>query len=482
MTESQISSSPRPTPDTGGRVGLRARIWVGTLGAAVATAAGLSWVYLDQTAPGADLGAFRLAASLGAVAGAALLTGLLCAVWLDRGVLRQLRGLIRGMRTGRVTELRGLPASGGWGELSQLTEQVQLLLAYQRQALQAAEELGAMRRQLAALQSGVQGWLDTERWTTLPAEAGVFQPLAGQLNQAVERLEELSGQHGEVALQVRDDLAGVHEEVRSGSEQAERGFVEATALLTTVRELQRLSAELEQALQATRPEDETAGDAAWRVACREAIEELVQASAQSVEHLAQGLSRVEDISEQVQVLSNRATLVALNVALVVTRSGEADAYLAELPAEMKALTQEVRSGADRMADLSRSVRSEVRTATERMKQVRTRVAARLDAVPEGRGRGPTDEASRLLERVREMVQDAGQKGERMVAVAERTSRAAERSLRALEESVGGLDGLLVRLAAEKPRAAAPAAELRLLTPSDAQPLGDDGGARREEAP
>ena len=53
----------------------------------------------------------------------------------------------------------------------------------------------------------------------------------------------------------------------------------------------------------------------YREAAAAAIEELVVTSHESVERLAAGLVRVQEIGGQVQVLANRATLIALQVAL-----------------------------------------------------------------------------------------------------------------------------------------------------------------------
>src|SRR5262249_35129134 len=107
---------------------------------------------------------------------------------------------------------------------------------------------------------------------------------------------------------------------------------------------------------------------------------------------------------------------------------------------------------------------------------------------------------RLLERMREMVQDAGSKGERLVSTAERTSRAAERAARALEESMSELDGLVVRLRASAepsdlhalpsaPRGedetlpGAPAGTvLRLLEPQPGEIEPHDASPRGEEVP
>ena len=62
---------------------------------------------------------------------------------------------------------------------------------------------------------------------------------------------------------------------------------------------------------------------------------------------------------------------------------------------------------------------------------------------------PSETALRLLERVREMVQDAAAKGERLSATGEAASRAAERVVRTLEEEAATLSALAQRLGAEE---------------------------------
>ena len=102
---------------------------------------------------------------------------------------------------------------------------------------------------------------------------------------------------------------------------------------------------------------------------------------------------------------------------------------------------------ERTTRLSHEVGDEVASAVERMRTVRQRVAERLEAIPMPTASEPTRarERSRLLERVKEMIQDAGQKGERLSAAGESVSRSAERLVRRLEEEVRELAGMVVRL-------------------------------------
>ena len=192
----------------------------------------------------------------------------------------------------------------------------------------------------------------------------------------------------------------------------------------------------------------------YREAAAAAIEELVSASNESVERLAAGLVRVQEIGEQVQVLANRATLIALNVAL--SGSGATGPRPEGWSRDLRSLAAEVRSVTDLTAGRFIAIDREVAAAVERMKGLRERVAAKLDAAPPLPEAGaaaprvapqPTEVALRLLERVREMVQDAAAKGERLSAAGERASRAAERLVRRLEEEAGTLEGLAMRLGA-----------------------------------
>ncbi len=500
------SANSRQASEKASIVGLRARIWVACLAGGSIAGGGIWWVIATFSSAGGALETTWLMAALSAAAGAGSVVGLLAAWWLDRGIVRHLRGLIRSLKTGRVSDLRGLPAAGGWGELSALTDQIQVLLAYQRQALRAAEELGALRRQLAGMQESVQGWVLHERWAELAVEPGAIAPLSEWLNQAVRRQEELREQHHEVALQVREDLDRAQAEGRGSREQAERAFVEATAQLTVVRELQRLIADLEATLSTARSAAQAAGSAGredWRSHVRAAIQELIDGSARSVESLGRGMLRVQGIADQVQVLGNRATLVALNSAMLSSPGKRSASELEDLTREMKNLAREVRAATDQASSLVSQVNAEAAQAARLMAEVRERVARRFEeARPEAKQPEETwataaEETDRTLERMREMVQDAGQKGERLVSSAERTSRSADHSLRALEESLRELEGLLARLqqpseAASSPQAQEPAppvdqpgppeaqGNLRLLTPDDVSPLDDDdvAGDRR----
>ena len=81
-----------------------------------------------------------------------------------------------------------------------------------------------------------------------------------------------------------------------------------------------------------------------------------------------------------------------------------------------------------------------------MQKLRELVARKLEALPASSGPArPREDVERLSERVREMIQDATAKGERLSAAGERSSRAAESLLRSLETETREMEGLVARL-------------------------------------
>jgi len=189
----------------------------------------------------------------------------------------------------------------------------------------------------------------------------------------------------------------------------------------------------------------------------------------------------------VQKLANRATLVALN-ALTAGRRDDASGDLAE---SMKDLVRDVREATDRTAQLTNDIENAVADAGTRMRDARERAVARLGEpapapAPAAPGARAFDDAQRLLERVREMVQDAARKGERLSAAGERASRAAERLARRVGEESAEAQALVIRMSPGGTGEAPPAPvahELHLLGERpDAPGAAAASGRRREDLP
>ena len=510
---------PRPRSAPGGvaatsvvhpGAGLRLRLWIGFLLGGIAGAGAvvglLAWLSpADPLFNPATLGIWPWSAAL-----LCLVLAVGFGLWLDHGIASHLRGLCRAIAGGDPTELGALPASTGWGELSLLTAQLQSLLVRQRELEHAALDLEELRHRIRSLRVAVEMRPPGQRAEPLRMLEGPLGPLVDTLNRHWAGEVQVGDEGREDALGLRRELTLALADARESAEQTERGFVEATALLTTVRELQRLGGELHQELSAS-AETAAAGSEAplaqvpplaeahrrYREAAVAAIEEMVSASNDSVGHLAAGMVHVQEIGGPVQVLANRATLIALNVALAGPEAaGSRPGGLAQ---ELKNLVSEVRAVTDRTAERLGAIDREVAAAVERMSGLRERVAARLEEAPPVPEADltpppyvpPSAAALRLLERVREMVQDTAAKGERLSATGERASRAAERLVRRLQEEASTLEGLALRLGADEsvlreggilsgaagapPASEARPADLRLLGPDDPKPGHEDAG-------
>lgn len=475
MPERSRDSTREASPATRA-LSLRLRIWFGCVGGSLAVSAALWWIAGTRIGPRDAADPALLVLSLLAASGLGLAFAVLLALWLDHHIVGQLRGLSAALHSGAVEKLRGLPSTSGWGELSALTHATHELLARDRGLAEAAAGRERMRLGLERLGAALDRWLEVERWEAPAGVEGEAAALAAALDRGLARDRVIAEQNREAVRQMRSELIAAREDARESVEQAERGFVEATALLTTVRELQRLGGELHPALAGAAPPapppDRTG---AFGEAAAVAIEELVKASVESVEHLAGGFGRVQDIVTQVQVVGNRATLIALNATL--RGAGEATAP-EDLGDELRTLARDVRAATERTDELSRALERDVHAATARMSGVRSSVAERLAAAAEalaapappaaGEPSRTPEEVRRLVDRVREMIQDAMRKGERLSAAGERSSRAAQRLARRFDEQVREFEGLAVRLGAapegeaEGPRG--PDVPLRLIPP------------------
>jgi hypothetical protein len=420
---------------------------------------------------------------LAGVACASLVIGLALALWVDHHLIGHLHGVLLGLRTGRVAELRGLPAGAGWGELSELGDAVQEILEHRRQESRALLQLERMRDQLAALQTSIDRWHLTERWERPALPNGEVGEVAEVLSHAIQRRILVDEQNRDAARQVASELTAVIGEAQEATSQAERGFVEATSLQTSVREIHRLSTELAAAITRVAPEPQAGPDPSAERA-RRALQELVEASSHSVESLGRGLLRVQDISEQVQRIANRATLIGIQAL-----SGTGDP--ATFADELKQLAHDVREATDRTTGFAQDIDRAVSDSDARMREARERAIARMEAPVPARPATtvtPAPDVQRLVERVLEMVRDASTKGERVSNASERASSIAERLMRRLEGNASDADALVERLVpvgeAIPPASPAIAPELRLVDPADAEDRHDEPGAspRKEERP
>lgn len=437
---SREPSNPLDLPEIPIGHGLRLRLWSACLAGGIVVAAGLLWLVFQ---PERTLDEDTLRVLILSVVGGALLLGVIVALWLDHHVVGHLRGLLVALQSGQVADLRELPADSGWGELSALGDTVHDHLRRAEREQDAQIRLANTKAQLAALQAALMQWRVTGQWQRPAAADAAVVPILDLLGEAVAGQPPADANARDAAQRLSVELVAVLHEARETASHAERGFVEATSLRTSVRELQRLSQELQTALAVTEPTEPQADPVAERA--RQALEQLVEASTQSVASLGQGLMRVQDVSEQVQRLANRATLIAIEA---LSGSGSPSTFADEL----KQLARDVRDATDRTQRYVAEIDTAVRDADATMREARVQALERLTVAEPVAGpvtRGP--DTQRLVERVVELVLEAGARGERVSGVNEHASSIAERLSRRLQGSVLEAGDLVVRLTPSQDR-------------------------------
>jgi methyl-accepting chemotaxis protein len=464
--ESNLESIPRHRVGQG----LRSRLWLACLSGGLIAAIGTLWITFTPGLAPADP---VLYAWLAGIACAALLIGLVLGLWIEHHVIGQLSGILIGLRSNRAAELRGLPAETGWGELSELADAAQDLLEHRHREARAVADLERTREQLIVLQASIEHWQQTEQWERPALTGGEVIATGELLGHALQRRGMIDEQNRDAARQLAGELAGVVQDAVEAASHAERGFVEATSLQTSVRELSRLASELNAALEAVPAPVEPQGDSMAERA-RQALEELVEASSSSVSSLGLGLQRVQDVSDQVQRLANRATLIAI-------QGISGSATPAEFNDELKQLALDVRDATTRTQRYAEDIDEAVKAANDGMRQARERAMVHMSmpapAAPAAPARAV--DTQRLMERVLEMVQDTSTKGERVSTATEKASSVAERLARRLGSNVSDAQAMVVRLAPVGEAQEIPAPELRLVegAASDPlQPMGEDASA------
>ena len=430
---------------------MRARLWLAAFGGVLATTLAMGGIVAAVVTSGRTLDLLLLEEALAASALLGFIVAAICGVWLVRGIGRTLRQIGDGVAAGHLPESVEREA---WGGLAGVAADVRELLELGRELRRREAEAIEMREAIARAREAVRRWVESERWQPLLPISGPLATLADGLDRGFDRAMTLQAQNLEAARLVRAELDRIVTDAHATSELAEHGYVEATALMTTVREIGRLASEIHQATREAPPVSEERAPelAAWRDQATGAIEELVQVSGESVEHVGAGLLKVHEIAAQVQLLSNRATLIALNA---VVASGRPEAAGDGGTAELKQLAREVRAVTERVASLSDDIGRAVDSANDKMRGVRDHVVSRLEQLPVlAPARAQAAPIAHWVERLREMVQDAARKGERLSESQERVSSEAQRLTRRLEEEARDVEGLLVRLSPPGETAAA----------------------------
>ncbi len=414
--------------------------------------------------------------------------------WLRRTVVAPLTLLSDALVAGRAVDARDLPPADGPQEIVALADSVQEILRHRRKFELEAGELAALRACLARLAADVAAWSERDDPRALDGGAvaddldGIPEAARGLvsgLRDAARHLEARAGEARTVAGLVRETIDEARARGDGVTGGAERQFVEATSLLTVLRELRRWAGELAPALDALRTAaaarvgDDGAGGARWSHLLAEALE----GDARPLATAERAVQRLATSAEDVLFLGAAARLARIEAAAAAL-SGVPEA--APFVDSLDTFARDTAALRDRMGELERATRDDLAAAREELGGLRVRLTdaahelahvaehpglAGAPVVP--RGVDPAAAARRALDRVHEMVAEALARGEKLVQQAERTSSEALRAGDGVRVALDELDGYRARLVATAPEAGLPAVESDPAAETDAMP---DGGA------
>lgn len=423
-----------------------------------------------------------------------LVTALFAWLWLRRTHVRRLELLARALETGHGPDRGTGPADegGGFGELSGIAELVGASLHRHRQLERDLGELIALRAAIDDVTRVLGTWAETEQPPEIPAPAA-----GGPSDVARERAPRLLAALGRAADQVsarareawtvtglvRDT---VHDAVRRSegvTAAAERQFVEATSLLTVLRELRRwggeLGAGLESRAAGQRSEAAAVEAAATAARGRGLLLEVETAAGAPLEAASATASRLAQAVAFHRTVEGEARIAAIEAAAASLVGVE---HATELAQSLTTLTRDLVRAREQARGLERETEAGIVAAARELARLRALLAQAVAAFEEVRTAASGDAAvttaaaRRALDRMHEMMGEALARGEKLVQQAERTSsealRAGDSMLGALDE----LDGLAARLEEPPPAEASqgdagPAEEdpprpLRVLGPAD----------------
>ncbi len=254
---------------------------------------------------------------------AVLLIGSL-AIWIVlSGVVRPLRRL-----TATIASIAGgkldvdVPGAGRGDELGQMASAVTVLRDNSREALRL--QAAAEQQQLAALEERRQARLETAE--TFDASVGaVVQRLAADaaaLQQAANQLGRAAGTSADAALHAASGADQASSNVQQVSAAAEQ-------LTVSVSEITRQVSQ--------------AADVA-----RRAVAQTSRTDA-TVQSLAEGARRIEDVVRLISDVAGQTNLLALNATIEAARAGEAGKGFAVVASEVKNLASQTAKATEEIA-------------------------------------------------------------------------------------------------------------------------------------
>jgi len=339
--------------------------------------------------------------------------------------------LLKATETGRIYE-KDIPAPLKEDiEFNVLARRIEQLSRGGKEAPEVSKKLASFEGDVRKITGALEEVSTGNSYVPVSEGEGPLTGVISLLNRVLPELSELrrsaTGTIGSIEAELRETT----ETTRELAETAERAFLESTEALVAAREAGRLASETEQKLRAVMAtEMPTIGLQSQKVEIRNAVTRLIESAAKGIEELTRGLMRANSLSRSSERIANRASVLALNIAMESARASLPGMNV--LAGEINKLADFARASSDESAALVREIEAQIDTVVRgiHLAQEDVRQKTRLLGVgvpgEEGGERGSGADLPRFTARLCDSVGRLVSRVQELSKLTERTSRDAER--------------------------------------------------------
>jgi|GEM_PF-3470537 len=344
---------------------------------------------------------------------------------------RGVRSLLKVADSGRLAEA-GIPGSlRNDVEFVVLARRVEQLSRGSKDQASAVRNLSALEEEIAKVGNAIEEVLVGSPFVPLPEKEGAPGRLVSLVNRVLPEFLELRRAAVKEIRNIEEELRQTREASQQLATQAERSFLESTEALVAAREVSRLVAEAREKLHAISGKPEEKGRAKpYKEGIRDAVTKVIETAARGIEELTKGLIKANALSRSSERIANRASVLALNVAVEAARASLPGMNV--LAEEIRKLAEFARNCSDESAVVVRETEAKVDSVVHaiHMSQEEVRIKTRLLGYGQGEEGVEGEDVAADLDRIASRLDDAVGKllnrVQELSRLTERASREAER--------------------------------------------------------
>jgi methyl-accepting chemotaxis protein len=316
-------------------------------------------------------------------------------------------------------------------EFNVLAKRFEQLSRGSRDQVAASRRLAQLEDELQRIGNAIEEVLVGSPFVPLPEKEGAIGRVVSLVNRILPEFTELRKSTVKEMRTVEKDLLETREASQQLATQAERSFLESTEALVAAREVSRLVTEAKEKLHVIigKPEEKP-GVKPPKEGIRDAVTKVVETAARGIEELTKGLIKAGALSRSSERIANRASVLALNVAVEAARASLPGMNV--LAEEIRKLAEFARGCSDESAAVVREIETKVDSVvraihiTQEEVRVRTRTLGFVPGEHTPEGEDAEAELGRIASRLDDAVGKLLSKVQELSRLTEKASREAER--------------------------------------------------------